>query len=149
MKRLIAIVLSVLFVAGASYAAPPADPQAEKEVMTAMQEWAKALMTRDRAALERLYHSDLSYGHSSGMVETKAQAVDHIVNSKADYAAVDIIEPKLKIQGNVALLNSRVNFKQVTDGKATDVKLFVLHVWVKGPQGWQMIGRQSTREGSQ
>ena len=55
----------------------------------------------------------------------------------------------MKVQGNIALVNSRVNYKQVTDGKASDVKLFVLHVWIKAPLGWQMIGRQATREGSQ
>jgi ketosteroid isomerase-like protein len=151
MKAIIGMLLTatVLTIGPAAYAAPPSDPAAEKEVMAAMEAWRQALLKRDGAALERIYHEDISYGHSSGLVEDKKTAVNHIVTSKADYAAVDLIDTKIKVQQNIALVNGRVNYKQVTDGKASDVKMHVLHVWVKTPQGWQMIGRQSTRDGSQ
>lgn len=147
MKPLIAILLATLSLsAGPSYAAPPPDAKAEADIMAAMEAWRQAMMKKDRAAFERLYHTDLSYGHSNGQIETKSEAIQHIVTSKADYAAVDFVDTKVKVHGNLALVTGRVNLKQVTDGKPTDVKLIVLHVWVRGPQGWQMIGRQSTRE---
>lgn len=150
MKAIIMTLLAALLLTAApAHAAPPSDPKAEKEVMAAMQAWRTAMMKKDGAALAKLYHEDLSYGHSSGIVENKAEAVNHIGTTKADYAAVDLLDTKIKVQGNLALVNGRVNYKQVTDGKATDVKLHVLHVWLKTPQGWQMIGRQSTRDGSQ
>jgi ketosteroid isomerase-like protein len=120
----------VVSVAGA-HAAPPSDPKAEKEVIAAMETWRQAMMKKDGAALARLYHEDIRYGHSSGLVEDKKTAVNHIVTTKADYAAVDLIDTKITVQGNIALVNGRVNYKQVTE------------------QGWQMIGRQSTRDGSQ
>jgi ketosteroid isomerase-like protein len=148
--RLVSSVLVALIVAAAAAsAAPPSDPQAEKEVLAAMQTWRQALMKKDGAALARLYHEDLRYGHSSGLVEDKKTAVNHIVTTKADYASVDLVDTKVTVQGNFALVNGRVNYTQVTDGKKNDVKLHVLHVWVKTPSGWQMIGRQSTRDGSQ
>lgn len=140
---------SVLLITVHAYGAPPADPQAEQEVLAAMQTWRQALMKKDGAALARLYHEDLRYGHSSGLVEDKKTAINHIVTTKADYVAVDLIDTTVTVQGNFALVNGRVNYKQVTDGKANDVKLHALHVWVKTPSGWQMIGRQSTRDGSQ
>jgi ketosteroid isomerase-like protein len=150
MKTLVSVMLMGLVVCAAPvYAAPPSDPKAEKEVMAAMEAWRQAMMKKDGAALARLYHEDIRYGHSSGLVEDKKTAVNHIVTTKADYAAVDLIDTKISVQGNFALVNGQVNYKQVTDGKATDVKLHVLHVWVRTPQGWQMIGRQSTRDGSQ
>ena len=126
-------------------AAPPPDAKAEKEVTAAMEAWRHAMMKRDGAALERLYHEDLRYGHSNGQIETKSQAVQHIVTSKADYAAVDLVDTSIQVHGNFAIVTGKVNYKQVTAGTPSDVKLVVLHVWVRGPQGWQMIGRQSTR----
>jgi ketosteroid isomerase-like protein len=150
MKALMSSVLMALvFATVSAYAAPPSDPQAEKEVMAAMETWRQALLKKDGAALERLYHEDIRYGHSSGLVEDKKTAVNHIVTSKADYASVDLLDTKVSVHGNFALVNGRVNYRQVTDGKANDVKLHVLHVWTRTPQGWQMIGRQSTRDGSQ
>ena len=150
MKALMSSVLMALvFATVSAYAAPPSDPQAEKEVMAAMETWRQALLKKDGAALERLYHEDIRYGHSSGVVEDKKTAVNHIVTSKADYASVDLLDTKVSVHGNFALVNGRVNYRQVTEGKANDVKLHVLHVWTRTPQGWQMIGRQSTRDGSQ
>jgi ketosteroid isomerase-like protein len=147
MKTLIAILLATLSLSGAtSYAEQPPDAKAEADIMAAMEAWRQAMMKKDGAALERLYHADLSYGHSNGQIETKSEAIQHIVTSKADYAAVDLVDTKVRVQGSFALMTGRVNYKQVTDGKPSDVKLFVLHVWTRGPQGWQMIGRQSTRE---
>lgn len=150
MKSFISTMLAALVLSAVpSYAAPPSDPKAEKEVMAAMETWRQAIMKKDGAALAKLYHEDIRYGHSSGLVEDKKTAVNHIVTTKVDYAAVDLIDTKISVQGNFALVNGRVNYKQVTDGKATDIRLHVLHVWVRTPQGWQMIGRQSTRDGSQ
>ena len=150
MKTILGILLTALVVSAAPvHAAPPSDPKAEKEVMAAMEAWRTAMMKKDGAGLAKLYHEDISYGHSSGIVETKAQAVNHIVTTKADYAAVDLIDMKIKTLGDIAIVNGRVNYKQVTAGKASDVNLYVLHVWLKTPQGWQMIGRQATRDGSQ
>ena len=149
MKTFISSLVVALLLLGTAYAAPASDPAAEKEVIAAMQAWRQAMLKKDGAALTKLYHEDISYGHSSGLVEDRKTAVNHVVTSKADYAAVDLIDTKVKVQGNIALVNGRVNFKQVTDGKANDVRLHVLHVWVRTPQGWQMIGRQSTRDGSQ
>jgi ketosteroid isomerase-like protein len=149
MNALISSLLMALVLASVStFAAPPSDPQAEKDVMAAMESWRQAMLKKDGAGLARLYHEDIRYGHSSGLVEDKKTAVNHIVTSKADYASVDLIDTKVTVNGNIALVNGRVNFKQVTDGKANDVKLHVLHVWTRTPQGWQMIGRQSTRDGS-
>ena len=150
MKALMSsLLMALVFATVSAYAAPPSDPQAEKEVMAAMETWRQALLKKDGAALARLYHEDIRYGHSSGLVEDKKTAVNHIVTSKADYASVDLLDTKVSVHGNFALVNGRVNYRQVTDGKANDVKLHVLHVWTRTPQGWQMIGRQSTRDGSQ
>ena len=145
----LSLVIVLALVTASAYAAPPSDPKAEQEVMAAMQAWRQAMLKKDGAGLAKLYHEDLRYGHSSGLVEDKKTAVNHIVTTKADYASVDLVDTKVSVHGNFALVNGRVNYRQVTDGKANDVKLHVLHVWVRTPQGWQMIGRQSTRDGSQ
>ena len=49
------------------------DSKAEREVLTAMDAWKQATMKKDRVALEKLLHNDLTYTHSSGMNQTKAR----------------------------------------------------------------------------
>ena len=47
---------------------------AEKAVLTALDAWKAAMLAKDKAALEKVFHPDLSYGHSSAMLENKAEA---------------------------------------------------------------------------
>jgi ketosteroid isomerase-like protein len=145
MKSLIVIVVgAVALSAGASSVAE--QPKPEQEVLAAMETWRQAMMKKDRAALEQLYHADLSYGHSNGQIESRAEAVKNMVESKTDYTEVDLTDTKVRVNGNIATVHGKVHFKQVNGSEATDVNLVVLHVWMKGPQGWRMIGRQSTRQ---
>lgn len=149
MKKLMAIALgAVALFTSVLVAAPPADPRAEKEVMAVMEVWRQAMVTKDRAVFDKIYHADLRYGHSNGRVENKAEAIEYVLTSKSSNTAVDLADTKVNFAGNLALVNGRVHLRQMTDGKPSDIHLFVLHVLVKGPQGWQMIGRQATREGS-
>jgi ketosteroid isomerase-like protein len=142
MKKLIVLLLAGVAVLPA---APP-DAKAEKEVMAAMNAWKQAVVKKDRPALEKIYHPDLSYGHSSGLVENKEQAIQHIVGSKGSYEEVDLADMSFRTYGNIALVSGKVTIhERGADGKMQIIPLSVLHVWIKGPQGWQMVGRQSTR----
>jgi hypothetical protein len=118
---------------------------AEKAVLAALDTWKEAMLKRDRAALEKIFHSDLSYGHSSAMVETKQQAIPHIVDG-AGWEAIELADTTVRLQGKVAIVNGKVDMHQRNRDRPTTIsKLTVLTVWVKGPQGWQMIARQAVR----
>ncbi|MCM3879242.1 MAG: nuclear transport factor 2 family protein [Vicinamibacterales bacterium] len=150
MRQAIAGLLCALMLSASTVlAAPPPDPQAEKDVMAVMESWRRAMMSKDRAAFEKIYHPDLRYGHSGGYAENKTETIQRVITGKSVYAAVDLAETKVNVSGNLALVTGKVHYREVEDGKPSDVNMFVLHVLVKGSQGWQMIGRQSTREGSQ
>jgi ketosteroid isomerase-like protein len=141
MKKLILTVIT----AGALLAA--VNPPAEKEVLAALDTWRNAVMKRDRAAYDKILHPDLTYAHSNGLVETKEQQFKHMMESSVTYEAVPISDTKVHVHGaNIALTPTKMEFHQRSkDGKLTIVQMQVLMVWMKTPQGWQLIGRQSTR----
>ena len=116
----------------------------EKAVLAALDTWKEAMLKKDRAALEKIFHPDLSYGHSSAMVETKEQAIPHIVNS-GGWTAIEFADTTVRLRGNVAIVNGKTDMHQRGKEKVTISKLIVLTVWTKGPQGWQMIARQAVR----
>jgi ketosteroid isomerase-like protein len=137
----------LLFIAlGSVLVVPPAFAAApgEKAVLAALEAWKDAMLKKDRAALEKVFHPDLSYGHSSAMVETKEQAIPHIVDS-AGWEAIEFADTTVRVRGNVALVNGKTDMHQRGKDKVTISKLTVLTVWVKGGAGWQMIARQAVR----
>jgi ketosteroid isomerase-like protein len=126
--------------------AATAAPPAEKEVLASLDAWKTAMMKKDRAAFDKVLHPDLTYGHASGKVETKAEAIDHIVASKATYTAINFADTKVRVQGKTAMVTGKVDYlEKGADGKENATNLVVLSVWVKGSPGWQMIARQATK----
>ncbi len=141
MKKIILTVLTAGVLAAAS------NPAAEKEVIGALDAWRNSVMKRDRPAMDKVLHPDLTFAHSNGAVETKEQQMKHMLESSVDYAAIPVADTKVILHGNnFALTPTKMEYHQRSkDGKVTVIKLQVLMAWMKTPQGWQMIGRQSTR----
>ena len=54
----------------------------EAAVNAAIEALTKAMVGADKAQLEELVADQLSYGHSGGVIETKAQFVDVIVSKR-------------------------------------------------------------------
>ena len=65
---LLGLILAVsAFAAGSSDAGPLA---------ATMESWKQAMLHKDKATLDKLYHKDLAYTHSSAKTATKAEAID-------------------------------------------------------------------------
>ena len=137
--------LPLLLLTAVALAPAASNPAAEKEVLAAMNTWKQAVMKKDRALFDKTLHADLTYAHSSGLIETKQESIDHIVNSKVIYQAVNFSDTKVRVHGDTAFVTGKVDFHQKTGDTVNVINLVVLTAWVKGPQGWQMIARQSTR----
>jgi ketosteroid isomerase-like protein len=142
MNRLLAIAFCSL----ALLAAIPED-QAKSEVSATMEAWKRAVIERDRAALDQLYAPDLVYSHSNAHAETKAEAIDSVVNGPSRFEAIDLADVSIRVYGNTAVVRAKVTMHLNNRGQLSAVPLSVLHVWVKNPAGWQLVARQSTHLG--
>lgn len=118
---------------------------AKADVLAAMDAWKTATMKKDGAALEKLLHPDLTYSHSSGKNETKAEVIQVVTKGKAKVESIKFSDTTVRVYGNSALVRGVVDIVNNTDGKTTPAHLNILHVWVKGASGWQLVGRQATR----
>lgn len=146
MRKLVPISSAVVFIVSAAIVQPAfAASSGEKEVLNALDHLKEAMLKRDRATLEKIFHPDLSYGHSSATVETRAKAIAHIVDGLG-WETIELADTTVRLQGNVAIVNGKADLHQRNKDKPTTVaKLLVLTVWVKGPQHWQLIARQAVR----
>jgi ketosteroid isomerase-like protein len=102
-------------------------------------------MHKDRAALERVLHDDLTYSHSNTNNESKADVIRSVTTGKTTVEAIDFSDTTVRVYGNTALVKGKVVIRNNADGKSTTANLNILHVWVKGPKGWQLVARQATR----
>jgi ketosteroid isomerase-like protein len=135
----------VVLLSGLTLFAASPDPKVVKEVQAASDAWKLAMMKKDAAGLQKLMHEDMIYSHSNGLTQTKADVVKATTTGKTIIEAMDFSETTVRVYGNTALIRANVEMRNSTDGKATVFHTNVLHVWLKGPNGWQMVSRQATQ----
>ena len=110
---------------------------------------AKATIEKDVATLSKIYGDDLTYSHSSALTETKAEVIKGVQGPNvAEF--MKFSDTNIRVYGDVALAKGVVDFRNGAPGKMLDNHLNILWVMVRrsqGPNGWQIVARQTTRIG--
>ena len=125
------------------FAATP-DSKAEQEVMAAMEAYKQGLLKRDAATLSKVLSDDLVYTHSSNLHQDRAALIESLKGS-AVTEDIDFKDLKVRVYGNTAVVVGDVDFHMNTGGTQSVNHLNVLHVLVKGAQGWQLVARQAVK----
>ncbi len=117
---------------------------AQKEILAAMEAWKQATLGKNGPALQGMLHDDLTYCHSNGRTQTKTDVLDDVIGGKSSVVGIELGDQNVRVYGTTALVKGPVDMLQKS---GATVPLDILHVWLKGPQGWQMVGRQATKRG--
>jgi ketosteroid isomerase-like protein len=132
-------VLALLVLIAPAFAA---DPKAEKEVLALTETWRQAMLKGDAAVLEKLYHPDITYSHSTAKTEMKAEAIANATGPGMVLKGLELRNIKVRVFGNTATVKSQGDF---TTAAGVVNHLDSLMVWVKTGKDWQLIARQSTK----
>jgi hypothetical protein len=117
----------------------------EAAVAQAVEALRKAILGQEKAQLEALCAEQLSYGHSSGRVETKTQFIEGVMTRKALVKSITLSEHTIAIVGNDAIARHTWASESETDGKPTSTRIGVLQVWQKQGGTWKLLARQGFR----
>jgi ketosteroid isomerase-like protein len=117
----------------------------EAAVNAAVEDLTKAMLRADKTELERLVADQLSYGHSSGLVESKSQFVDIIANKTTIYKTITLSEPSTVIAGDNAIVRHIFSNTSEINGKTASISVGILQVWQKEGSGWRLLARQAFR----
>jgi hypothetical protein len=106
----------------------------------------KALINKDEKTLSELLNTDVSYGHSNGWVQKKADIVNDLKSGKLVYDKLEnVSEMVVAINKGWATARTNTNAEGKLNGNPFQFKLHILEVWLKTKSGWQLIARQSTK----
>lgn len=117
----------------------------EKQVTAATEALRNAMIDADQAQLEKLTAAKLSYGHSGGHVEGKAEFVEKIITGKSDFVTLDLTEQTVSVNGKTAVVRHILSAKTNDNGKPGAVQLRVLLVWQKMGGRWKLLARQAVK----
>jgi hypothetical protein len=138
MKKIVSLLLLFSFVF--------ANAQTEEEKLTtALKEFHQALVNKNTTSINQQTDKALSYGHSNGFIETKADVIKDLETGYLVYHSYK--EDSLKITINESMANVRfvADISATMNGNDTNVHLKVLEVWVKKGKRWILFARQGVR----
>ena len=118
------------------------EPKAEKEILAVMDAYKDAMIHNNAAVLDKLLSEDLSFVHSGGQQERKADVLKNVTTGKNVIIRMNFSDPTVRVYGNTALVKCRVD---LWHSETNIVHMDVLHAWVKAGGGWQLVARQATR----
>ena len=136
------LLLCCVLTASFAYAQSSAD---EKAVLAVEKQRFEAQITKNYAVLEKVLGDDLIYNHSNGNQDSKQSYIQSIRDGKQSYDAIEMLENKVLLYGNTAVVSGICQIKATNNGQTINTKLRYTDVYVKkGPQ-WQMVAWQSLR----
>ena len=117
----------------------------EKEVAAAVEKLHKAMIDANKSGLEAITADNLSYGHSSGKMENKAEFVEALVSGKSDFASITISDQTIKITDKTAIVRHGLKGETLVNGTPGTVSLQVILVWIKQKSDWKLLARQAIK----
>jgi len=121
------------------------DSIALKDAMTKLD---KALLEKDQMTLKTVLHSEVSYGHSNGWIQSKNDILNDFTSGKLIYNKIENNSSAIvKLNKKYATVKTNTNAEGVVNGTAFKLTLHIMQFWIKTKKGWQLIARQSAKQG--
>lgn len=140
MKNFVVLLVAILF-----FNTGNAQSKTESAVANAVEKLRIAMIDGNRNALESSVSEKLSYGHSGGHVEGKAEFVEKIVSGKSDFVTISLTEQTINVSKKIAVVRHLLNATTNDNGKPGEVHLKVLLIFQKLKGQWLLIARQAVK----
>lgn len=142
--------LTLLISALPAHAAAPApakktDATAIATLSAQADKWDKAIVRKDRAAIEANMAEDFRQIDGAGNVETKASFVEDLLSPKLVIHPYMVEDFEVRLYGDVALLTGRTRMTGSYDGKAFESHYRYTDIYVRRGSTWKIVSVQISK----
>lgn len=138
MKKLLVIVLLInVFAANAQ--------TDEAKLTNTLKAFHQALVNKNTVAINQQADKAMSYGHSNGWVETKAELIKNLETGYLKYNSYKEDSIQISMNGNMASARFIADINVMVNENPGNYHLMVLEVWVKKGNRWILFARQAVK----
>lgn len=112
------------------------------EIESSIDRLNKATISQDKETLQKLTEDQLTFGHSTGLIEDKSSYVKDILAGSTKFFQIEIAEQTVNLVGDLAIVRNMSSIRGTKDGAPMDVKIGVLMIWKKEGVDWKLLARQ-------
>lgn len=115
------------------------------QVMMKMLSLKNALLSKDSITLSAILSDDITYGHSTGIVQTKAQLIRDIMSGVQDYKSIEPSDMNVRLYDNTGVVTLKLKVNVAYGGKPLNLNMNATLTWVKMNDDWKLVARQSVK----
>ena len=116
----------------------------EQQVLKTHDALDQALINRDSIALSALTAENLTYGHSSGLIQDKDEFLADVLHGPFKFDMITNEDRQLVLSGNTAIVRFILDSKATRAGKPDHVRIGVMMVFMNNGQGKvELVARQA------
>jgi len=121
------------------------DSEAIRQVLAAEDRRFAAMRAADTAVLGRYLELDLTYTHTDGEHDTRAELLSLLASGRLRYVRIEPSARSVRVLGNVAVVDGRAAMGVESGGQRVAFGIRYLAVYRRGARGWALLAWQSTR----
>lgn len=131
----------------ASAQKPAAEPDAATIALLTQQAdaWDKAIVRKDRAAIEANMSEDFRQIDGDGDIVTRAAFVDELVSGQLAIDPYSVEDFEVRLYGDTALLSGRTRMTGKSAGKPFTSSYRYIDIYVRRGGHWKIVSVQITR----
>jgi ketosteroid isomerase-like protein len=115
-----------------------------RAVLVAEERRYRAMQDGDLAALDASCAEELSYAHSNGVRDTKAEYLEKVRSGYYVYHRIEHPVDRVAVHGDTAIVVGRMTADLDVDGVAKTIDNLALAVWTRAAGDWQLLGYAPT-----
>lgn len=136
-------VFALLLISFSNWAQTKNVSKEENAVANSVEAFRKALINPSVNQLKELTSKDLSYGHSSGVLQNQELFIEKLLNGESDFVTIEFQNQSIQISGDVAVVRHNLAAHTKDSGVEKDIKIGIMLVWQKQKGKWLLIARQA------
>ncbi len=137
------LLISIIFLLASTVAFTQTSEEAK--LLRTVNEFHKALVNKNTVSINQQTDKGLSYGHSNGWVQTKADLIKDFETNYISYQSIKEDSVTITRNGTMANVRFVADITATMKAATNTFHLKVLEVWVKKGSRWLLFSRQAIR----
>lgn len=116
----------------------------EENIEQAIVKLYNGIINKERLPLDQVTSDKLTYGHSSGIVQTKSEFIDDVINGPFTFGSISHDNLKVTISGDTAIVRHIFKAEATNAGQPIKIRIGVMMVFQLNENGQLiLLGRQA------
>ena len=111
-------------------------------IARALEDYRQGMLTADKARLEALCMDEVAFGHTSGLLQTKAEFIASVTDGKTVWKSLAFERPTLRIVDDCAVSHFVFVGENESAGHSNKLRFDTVVVWKRQAGQWRMLVRQ-------